>query len=364
MDLEEKLDLIKRPPTEEIVVESELRELLETNSKPKHYIGFEISGLLHVGSLVQSGFKIRDFQKAGVQTTVFLADWHSVINNKLGGDWTAIKKAGEYYAKAFEFFCPGVKVIFGSDLYEKTLEYWANVVRFSKNVTLARDVRCLTIMGRSESDKLDLAQYFYPPMQATDIHALDVDIAHAGMDQRKVHMLAREVFPKLKWKPFVAVHHSLLPGLAEPEKTKNGEKKKSASEEKEKIAAMKMSKSKPWTAIFIHDSKKEIEEKLAKAYCPPRVVENNPVLEFARQLVFHEFKELRVERPSKFGGDVTYSSFTNLEKDFVEGKLHPTDLKKAVANALDEIIAPIRAHFEKPEFKKLLDVYGKVEVTR
>jgi tyrosyl-tRNA synthetase len=194
-------------------------------------------------------------------------------------------------------------------------------------------------------------------MQAVDIHALDVDIAHAGMDQRKVHMLAREVFPKLKWKPFVALHNALLPGLAEPEKAEGAEKE-------EATAAMKMSKSKPWTAIFIHDSKKEIEEKLAKAYCPPRVAENNPVLEFARQLAFHEFEELRVERPAKFGGDVSYASYANLEKDFVEGKLHPMDLKKSVAEAVDKIIAPVRAHFEKPEFKKLLEVYKKVEVTR
>ncbi len=357
MDLEEKIELAKRPPTEEIVVENELRELFETNSKPKHYIGFEVSGLLHVGTLIQSGFKIRDLQKAGVQCTIFLADWHSVINNKLGGDWNAIKQAAKYYAEAFKFFCQGAEIVLGSSLYEKTLDYWADVVRFSKNVTLARDVRCLTIMGRSESDKLDLAQYFYPPMQAVDIHALDVDIAHAGMDQRKVHMLAREVFPKLGWKPFVALHHSLLPGLAEQPKTQ-------APEKRGQVVAMKMSKSKPWTAVFVHDSKKEIEDKLAKAYCPQRITENNPVLEFARQLVFHEFKELRVERPTKFGGDVDYASFAELQKDFVEGKLHPMDLKKAVAGSLDKIIAPVRAHFEKPEFKKLLEVYKNVEITR
>ncbi len=357
MDLEEKIELAKRPPTEEIVVENELRELFETNSKPKHYIGFEVSGLLHVGSLIQSGFKIRDLQKAGVQCTVFLADWHSVINNKLGGDWNAIKQAAKYYAEAFKFFCSGAEIVLGSSLYEKKLDYWADVMRFSKNVTLARDVRCLTIMGRSESDKLDLAQYFYPPMQAVDIHALDVDIAHAGMDQRKVHMLAREVFPKLRWKQFVALHHALLPGLAEPLKMQ-------ATEKREQVVAMKMSKSKPWTAVFVHDSKKEIEDKLAKAYCPQRVTENNPVLEFARQLVFHEFKEFRVERPTKFGGDVAYASFTELQKDFVEGKLHPADLKKSVAEAVDKIVAPVRAHFEKPEFKKLLEVYKNVEITR
>jgi tyrosyl-tRNA synthetase len=87
LDLETKLDLIKRPPTEEIITEQELRSLLETNEHPEHYIGFEISGLLHLGTLIICGYKINDFSKAGIRTKVFLADWHSFINNKLGGSW-------------------------------------------------------------------------------------------------------------------------------------------------------------------------------------------------------------------------------------------------------------------------------------
>ena len=64
MDVTEKVELIKRPPTKEIVKEEELIELLNTNSKPKHYIGLEISGFLHLGSLISTGFKINDFMKA------------------------------------------------------------------------------------------------------------------------------------------------------------------------------------------------------------------------------------------------------------------------------------------------------------
>ena len=67
MDVTNKVDLIKRPPTKEIVKdEAELIELLNTNSKPKHYIGLEISGFLHLGSLISTGFKINDFIKAGI----------------------------------------------------------------------------------------------------------------------------------------------------------------------------------------------------------------------------------------------------------------------------------------------------------
>ena len=119
MDVEERLALVTREPTEEVVTSDELRALLEAKAHPKHYIGLEISGMLHLGSLVLTGFKINDFIKAGIHTTVFLADWHTYINDKLGGDWNKIKKISQYYADAFKFFCPGVSVVLGSDLYSR-----------------------------------------------------------------------------------------------------------------------------------------------------------------------------------------------------------------------------------------------------
>src|SRR5919112_1033307 len=219
MDIEEKIALVQRPPTEEIVTLNELRTLFETNASPKHYIGLEISGKLHLGSLIIPGFKINDFIKAGIQSNVFLADWHTYINNKLNNDWSLIEKISQYYEKAFKFFCPGVNIIFGSDLYKETDDYWKNFIIFSKQITLARTLRSLTIMGRTEKDGLDFSQLLYPSMQSVDIKALDLDIVHAGTDQRKIHMLVREVFPKLNWKVPVSVHHHLLPGLSEPAAT-------------------------------------------------------------------------------------------------------------------------------------------------
>ena len=73
MDVEDRLAFIMREPTEEVVTADELHALIETKAHPKHYIGLEISGMLHIGSLVMTGFKINDFMKAGINTTVFLA---------------------------------------------------------------------------------------------------------------------------------------------------------------------------------------------------------------------------------------------------------------------------------------------------
>ena len=114
MDITEKIKHITKDPTEEVVTQEELVNLLNTNPHPKHYIGLEISGFLHLGSLIVTGFKINDFVKAGIKCTVFLADWHTYINNKLGGDWDKIQKVSKYYADAFKTFCPGIEIIEGS----------------------------------------------------------------------------------------------------------------------------------------------------------------------------------------------------------------------------------------------------------
>ncbi len=335
MDIEERISLVLKEPTEEVVTKTELRRLLEVEAHPKHYIGLEISGQLHLGSLLVVGYKIRDFLKAGVRCLVFLADWHSYLNNKFGGDWDRIKAASRYYDEAFRFFCPGVETLLGSDLYQRTPDYWVNYVKFSKQITLARNTRCLTIMGRSQREKLDFAQYLYPPMQAVDIKAMDLDIVHAGMDQRKVHMLVREVFPSLGWKKPVAVHHTILSSLSGPE--------------------AKMSKSKPWTAILIHDAEEQIREKLMKAYCPPKVASQNPVLDIARYIILHDEESFELDRPAKYGGKTVFGSYRELEEAYVRGEVHPADLKLSVARYLDKIIEPIRRRFE--QRSDLLEVF-------
>ncbi len=143
-------------------------------------------------------------------------------------------------------------------------------------------------------------------------------------------MLVREIFPKMKWKVPVAVHHKLLPGLSKP-----------ADSSADKIVG-KMSKSDPNSGVFIHNSDDEIRKKISKAWCEEANIENNPLLEISKTVIFHEFNEMKVERPEKFGGNMSYADYSQLEKDFAEKKLHPGDLKQTVGNYLVKVISPIR----------------------
>ncbi len=330
MTTDERLALIMKEPTEEAVTVDEIRSLLDSGSRIKHYIGLEISGPLHLGSLLVTGIKLRDLVKAGIDVTVFLADWHTYINEKLGKDWQLIEELSDIYEIAFtKFIGSGVNFIRGSELYRSKANYWDDLLRLSTHVSVQRVSRTLTIAGRSEREELSFAQLFYPIMQVSDIHALEVDIAHGGMDQRKAHMLARDTFPKMGWKPPVALHHHLLPGLVKPAVI--GEE-----------VFSKMSKSKPESAVFIHDEFNTIRDKLSKAWCPAGVDKGNPIMEIFRYIVFPTFGRIKIKRDMKYGGDVEYSTYEELKAAYISGSLHPMDLKLAAAEYVDQIVKPVR----------------------
>ncbi|MHB1830529.1 MAG: tyrosine--tRNA ligase [Candidatus Micrarchaeaceae archaeon] len=339
MDIDSKMALIKSEPTEEIITDQGMRELLETNQSPRHYIGLEISGMPHIGHILVAGKKINDLNKAGVRTQVLLADWHTVANNKLGGNWEKILKASKFYRELFNTVCPDTKVVLGSDLYKGNDDYWKLVVQIARRTTIARATRTLIIQGRSEKDTLHVSQYIYPIMQVADMSMLDVDIPHAGMDQRRVHVLAKEIFDELKMKQIVPIHHHLLPSLSEPPKVAD------SAQKEEIVAAMKMSKSRKGSAIPILADEGEVSSILRTAWCPEGVVDGNPVLLLCKYVIIPTLGGLKVERDAKYGGDASYTTYNGIESDFAGKKLHPTDLKNAVARSISLITHPILQKF-------------------
>ena len=339
MDIESKMELIKSEPTEEIITDKDMRALLETNQSPKHYFGLEISGMPHIGHILVAGKKINDMNKAGVRTQVLLADWHTVANNKLGGNWEKIFKASKFYRELFNTVCPDTKVVLGSDLYKNNDDYWKLVVQIARRTTIARATRTLIIQGRSEKDTLHVSQYIYPIMQVADISMLDVDIPHAGMDQRRVHVLAKELFDDLSMKKIVPIHHHLLPSLAEPPKITDNTQKE------EIVATMRMSKSKKGSAIPILADEDEVSSILKTSWCPEGVIDGNPVLLLCKYVIIPSLGELNVERDAKYGGDANYTTYLSIESDFASRKLHPVDLKNAVARSISRITEPIVQKF-------------------
>jgi tyrosyl-tRNA synthetase len=360
MDTEKRLDLVCRKPAEEVVTREELRTLLETKEHPVAYQGFEPSGLAHLGTGLTSALKATDLIEAGFRFKFFLAEWHAWINNKMGGDLDVIRKVGEYFQKVWlSLGVPESAEFVWSSEFVDNAEYWGRIIKILKESTVARITRCLTIMGRKEAELQEAAQYMYPAMQVSDIYQMELDVACSGMDQRKAHMLARDIGPKLGLYKPVAVHYHLLAGLQGPVKMGGFDDDASIDQE----ISSKMAKSRPETCIYAHDSEEAIQNKIKRAYCPAGEPDGNPVMEIADQLLFRgQDKEFTIERPAKFGGDITYWCYEELEKDFRERRLHPQDLKNKVAQELDVLIAPCREYFTKhPE---CLEVFSNQDITR
>ena len=192
-----------------------------------------------------------------------------------------------------------------------SINYWDKTLRIAKEISLDRNLRATTIMGRKQGEKLSMGQLFYPPMQVTDIFHMGIDICQLGMDQRRANILAREIAPKLKWKKPVAVHHHIIMGLQGISKKCNNE---------ETMIASKMSKSNPKSAIYMHDSYEELKKKINSAYCPEKKEEGNPLLEYSKYIILKEIKVMKIKRLSKFGGDIEFDSYEKLRDAYLKGE--------------------------------------------
>ncbi|QEE17961.1 tyrosine--tRNA ligase [Promethearchaeum syntrophicum] len=352
LSLQEKLDSIKSVAKGGEIIEDDgqLKWLLE-NRKPGEiiaYDGFEPSGRIHIAQGLMRAININKLTRSGVKFVMYVADWHAAANQKFGGDLKVIKKVGDYFVevwKACGMDLKNIEFVYASELV-KDPDYWQLVLKISMMTTLNRILRCGQIMGRNTDEVQQSSQILYPLMQCADIFVLKTDICQLGLDQRKVNMLAREVARPLGFKKPMSIHHHMLMGLGKPPETDLGEL--------DKKIARKMSKSNPDSAIFMLDTKAEIKRKINKAWCPSAEIKENPVLEYCKYIIFEKFDKFKVKRPEKYGGNVSYSSYNELEVAYENGNLSPVDLKMTAIEYLDKLLTPVREHFENdPEAKKL-----------
>ena len=360
MDVEAKLNLI-RQVGEEIVTEEELKALLSEKAHPVAYDGFEPSGTdIHVAQGIMRAINVNKMTKAGVKFKMLVADWHGWANNKMGGDLDKIQKVGRFYVEVWKHCgmdLKNVEFVWASDLLDNR-DYWKTVMQVARGSTVKRILRTVQIMGRSESDSLQASHIIYPCMQAADIFHLGADICQLGMDQRKVNVLARELGQSIGfWKPVIVSHHMLM-GLSQPVNTEG-------KDALERTIDLKMSKSRPDTAIFMTDSQEDIQRKMKKAWCPEGQAGENPVLEYFRYIIFEKFDDVVIERQEKFGGNLELTSYKEMEHLFAQKKIHPTDAKSCAAAYIEKIIRPVRDAILKDQaLRKLREEVKSFEVTR
>lgn len=190
-----------------------------------------------------------------------------------------------------------------------------------------------------------LSGMLYPLLQALDEEYLKVDAQFGGVDQRKIFTLSEACLPQLGYAKRIHLMNPMVPGLA----------------------GAKMSSSEASSKIDILDSPESIKDKLKKAFCPEKVVEENGVLSFVKMVLFAvaapNGKGFTIRREEKFGGNTEYATYEALEQAYVAGDVFPLDLKNSVTAALNELLAPIRQAFATKEMQALVDrAYPKAKV--
>lgn len=327
MDVDKRLELIKRN-TEEIIGEEDLRKLLKEKKKPVIYWGTAPTGKPHLGYLFPF-LKIADLLKAGFKVKILLADLHAAMDNT---PWNVLERRYDYYEKIIPLMISAMgsdvkdlEFVKGSEMQLKP-EYMYDVLQLSSIVSVRDATKAASdVVKNVEKDSAKLSGLVYPLMQAIDEEYLKVDAQLGGTDQRKIMVLARENLPKLGYKSRIEILNPLIPGLIG--------KKMSASDEKSKIDVL--------------DDEKTIKNKINKADC----VAGNPdngLMAFLKYILFtikgDKNEKFVIERPNKFGGNLEYENYGQVEKDFISEKLHPLDLKNAVAKEIFEILKPIQKH--------------------
>lgn len=335
MDIKEKFNLITRN-LHEIITKDELEELLKTKKELSVYWGTMPTGSISIAYFFPM-LKIADFLKAGLKVKILIADLHAALD---GVPFDLLEKRTAYYKRAIILILQTIGVdikklefVRGRD-FQLDGKYFEDVLRLAMVSNVRNCKKAASEVVKMAENPL-LGNLIYPIMQALDEEYLKVDIQYGGLDQRKVMVYARENLPKVGYNPRVELITPMIRGLI-------GEK---------------MSSSEESTKIDLLDDENTLTRKINKAEC----IEGNPdngimsLLKYLIMVLKEDAKEsFIVERPEKFGGTVEYNSYEEIEEDFVSKRLHPLDLKNAVAKELNILLEKIRND------KELLDIHKKV----
>lgn len=332
LSFKERFELVSRN-LQEIIGKEELKKLLNIKKKPVVYWGTAPTGKPHIGYFLPA-LKIADLLKAGFHVKILLADLHAALDNT---SWQVLERRYDYYSEAIPEMIKAIGVnikelefIKGSDFQLKP-EYMYDVLKLSSLVSV-HDAN----KSASEVVKIiknpKLSGLIYPLMQVIDEEYLKVDAQLGGVDQRKIMVLARENLSKLNYLPRIELMNPLIPGLI-------GEK---------------MSASNDQSKIDLLDNKEIVKSKLNKAECISGNP-NNGFMAFLKYVIMTIKKDKNekfiIKREKVYGGDLEYKDYKDIEKDFIDKKLHSQDLKNAVANEISNLLDKI----DKDKLKELAE---------
>ena len=331
---------------QEIIGSAQLKQLLaDSSQEPVCYWGTAATGSVHISYIVPM-LKIADLVEAGCRVKILVADLHAYLDS-MKSSLSQLAARTEYYIEIIKLILlrlnvdiTKVEFVKGTS-FQLSKEYTLDVYRANSMITYS-DARHAGAEVVKQTANPIMNSLLYTSLQVLDMHHLNADIFLGGIDQRKINVFGLELLPKLGYKKGIYLMNAMIPALSS---TKTSE-------------FTKMSSSEINSKIDFLDSTKIIKKKVNRSYCFPGDIENNTPLVVIQKLIFPVLNKLNqrfvINRPEKFGGNLEYFNFESLQLDFANQVLHPGDLKGALADAIDQIVDPIRIKFQDDKLQNLL----------
>jgi len=219
-DIEKTMALLKRG-TEEILLETELRDKLKRGKPLRVKCGFDPTAPdIHLGHTVLIN-KLREFQELGHHILLLIGDFTAMIGDPTGKSVTrpplsfeqARENAKTYEQQVFKILDRArTEVVYNSD--------WMNQKNATDMIRLAARYNVARMLERDDFNKryksgqsIAIHEFLYPLIQGWDSVELKADVELGGTDQKFNLLVGRELQKEEGQTPQVVLTTPLLEGL-------------------------------------------------------------------------------------------------------------------------------------------------------
>uniref|UniRef100_A0A0E0EG57 Uncharacterized protein n=1 Tax=Oryza meridionalis TaxID=40149 RepID=A0A0E0EG57_9ORYZ len=333
---------------EDRVNDRELKLLLKKKHAPICYVWCDPCPWMHISQGIMKTLNINKMVESGFKVKILMADWFSQMNSEISGNLNKMRTVGRYNIemwKATGMALDKVDLVWLSDeIRQHGDEYWPIVMDIARTNSVRRIKRVISLESLLIEHRM-LDQY----MQCASILFQKADIWLLGMEQHDANLLARQYYKHFKKKnKAIAVLDSIFSLLY--------------------VLFQVVTCACAFGIWFLdggtymprHLHKEDICFKMEKAFCPPKLAEGNPCLEYIKYIILPWFGMFEVVQKKGNGGKKTFLSMEELTADYESGALHPADVKLALEKSLNEILQPVRDHFGRNgEAKDLVEAIGE-----
>tara|TARA_Y100000588_G_scaffold87056_1_gene92642 strand:- start:148 stop:1353 length:1206 start_codon:yes stop_codon:yes gene_type:complete len=210
-----------RRGAEEILVETELIERLETGKPLRVKVGFDPTAPdLHLGHTVLIN-KMRQFQDLGHEIIFLIGDFTGMIGDPSGKNATRPALSPEeinqnaltYKEQVFKILDPDKTIVDFNSRWGNELGA-EGMIRLASRYTVARMLERDDFSTRyRDSQPIAVHEFLYPLMQGYDSVALKADVELGGTDQKFNLLVGRELQKQYGLEPQIVLTVPLLEGL-------------------------------------------------------------------------------------------------------------------------------------------------------